>query len=186
MTACGGNQARSVPRSHEDAKFAIASSVSIPTSAGLPELESRCILKRHLWLSHSLYFTRLCCTLAVCTLHFEFLVTEHTDVANIYVCMVGCWGCESGVTPTGKSFRFVCSRERARRSCVGGRVKDPSVAKAKSRQMFLLRPSVPPSVRPSCAAVARWCPVGCPCGVAVSRRVSCLPHNLLITRRVVV
>ena len=34
---------------------------------------------------------------------------------------VGGWGGENGVTPTGKSFRFVraCGRGEARRSCVG-------------------------------------------------------------------
>ena len=32
-------------------------------------------------------------------------------------------GGENGVTPTGKSFRFVRACERARRSCVGGREK---------------------------------------------------------------
>ena len=38
--------------------------------------------------------------------------------------------------------------------------------------------------RPSCAAVARWCPVGCHGGVSVL--VSHPPHNLLTTRNVVV
>ena len=47
-----------------------------------------------------------------------------------------------GVSPTGKSFRFVRACERARRgeAAWAGERNDPSVARAKSGQMFVPLP----------------------------------------------
>ena len=75
----------------------------------------------------------------------------------------------NGESPTGKSFRFVRASRRGEAACAGER-NDPSVAGAKSRQMFLL------------TGVLRL-PSGVPSGVLGSPGG---PLNLLVTRRVVV
>ena len=70
--------------------------------------------------------------------------------------MIGGWEGEIEVErspPTGKSFRFVRARERAGRSCVGGREKCSLRCQSEIKTNVDLD---------RCSAVPRWCPDGVP------------------------